>query len=508
MKKLLAIAIAIASAPWMMSAHAAPLKVPVPGKVTGFAIYSMEFSGNGEQLCIAGTDADDAGGSTGRMLLIDRVRGAVLWQQAFAAPDGHAAVYPVQCRVAVGGVYLLADVATSTSSEDARTITYMYRFDTQTGKPAWQALKLAARASRGYAVDIAADGTVKLSGYLKDRDAQSESYATYSATLNAALQIQGEPVIRKSGAYVNLVAARIVGDSTYLTGMFAPARLAKDAPIDDFAASRLRLNGTYAWSSHPHFGAGSGVLTAVGDDGTTYAVRYTDATTTLLTTPPGGKPLPQRSYTSNYCETESMAAYGRGLIAVRHVCAAGGAGALLSLDPVSGKEIALDWVRDEPWHVATSGAQWAVLAKGKDGQLAVHFGEQAAGGASSAFTLQKDGVEHTLQLSARKVDGKGVPSFDYVYEQHAGACRFSLTGHAVAGFQEKGGKVELDVFNPEDAQGRELPQILAFYDNAVTMTLPLKGALRQVTFNDQLNAEQQRASCGKKEAKLSLLFRQ
>jgi len=125
-----------------------------------------------------------------------------------------------------------------------------------------------------------------------------------------------------------------------------------------------------------------------------------------------------------------------------------------------------------------------------------------------SFTTREGGVEHTLKLSQWKVDAKGLPSFDYVYEQQAGACHFKVAGHATAGFEERGGKVQLDVFNPEDGKGKELAQILMFYDDAVTMTLPLKGALRQVSFDDELTAAQQRASCGKKkDAKLAVLFR-
>lgn len=132
---------------------------------------------------------------------------------------------------------------------------------------------------------------------------------------------------------------------------------------------------------------------------------------------------------------------------------------------------------------------------------------QAFDGAPS-YTVKRGAVEHTLKLSQWKVDGKGVPSFDYVYEQQAGACHFKVAGHAIAGFEENGGKVELDVFNPEDGKGKAMPQILIFYDDAVALTLPYKGAPVQVSFDDELTDAQLRGSCGKKaDAKLSVLFR-
>lgn len=123
------------------------------------------------------------------------------------------------------------------------------------------------------------------------------------------------------------------------------------------------------------------------------------------------------------------------------------------------------------------------------------------------FVLRSGGVEHTLTISAWKQDRKGVPSFDYVYEQRAGSCHFRLSGHAVAGFDEQGGKVELEVFNPESEDGRELPQILMFYDGAVSMTLPLKGAPRQAGFRDALTAAQRNQTCGAHQPKLALSFK-
>jgi hypothetical protein len=127
----------------------------------------------------------------------------------------------------------------------------------------------------------------------------------------------------------------------------------------------------------------------------------------------------------------------------------------------------------------------------------------------SRFKLNTAGIEHSLQVSQYKVDKKGVPSFDYVYEQRAGNCRFTLSGHAVAGFDENKGKVELEIFNPQGDDGRALPQILVYYDDGATFTLPYKGKLKQVSFDGTLTPEQMKRSCGKKDSEqFSLLFKQ
>ena len=138
------------------------------------------------------------------------------------------------------------------------------------------------------------------------------------------------------------------------------------------------------------------------------------------------------------------------------------------------------------------------------------------GGASQAFdgtqkyVTKSAGVEHTLALSHWQVDRKGVPSFDYSYQQQAGACSFKLEGHVVAGFEEQGGKVELEVMNPEAENGKELPQVLMFYDDTLTMSLPLKGAPRRVGLNStRLTAAQRAHSCGAgSKERLAVSFRQ
>lgn len=358
-----------------LMAQAAPTKLALDLKHKGFDIYSIELSANGEQLCIAGTQTDDMGAGSGRVLLVDRARNAVLWQKSFTAPEAYAAAYPVQCRIGAGQVYLLANAVTSNSPPNAQTAAYVYRFDGKDGKPAYQPLRVAARNTYGYALDSNGD-TVKVSGYLKDEDDQFEYYGTYTATLNAALQPQGEPLVRKTGAYIQFIGARIVGDSTYVTGLFAPAKLSKNDLSEDIAASRLRLSGSYVWSVHPPFGTRSGVHAGVGEDGALYALRYTDHTTSLLAVAADGKALPPRSYASEYCATNAIAGFGKGLLAVRGACSGKGH-ALLAIDAASGKESTLNWVPDEPLHVASAGGQWSVVVKGKDGKLYLYSGNGA-----------------------------------------------------------------------------------------------------------------------------------
>ncbi|MYM87196.1 hypothetical protein GTP91_08365 [Rugamonas sp. FT82W] len=339
-----------------------------------FNAYAMEFSVNGELVCIAGTDRADAGGVAGRVILIDRTHHTVLWQKTFPVPDGNAGLFPVQCRVSSDHVYLLANVDTKSTPTTSQTLTYLYSFDLKGQQTGMQALRNPARNQYGYALDLAPEG-LKVAGYLKDEDEDFEYYSVYTLSLSPALQAQGDPVVRKTGAYTWFLGARIVGDSLYVAGTFAPAKVARNGLIDDFAASRLRLAGGYVWSARTQFGTRSGVRTGVAEDGTVYALRYTDSTTTLLTVPPGGKPLPLQSYVSRFCNTKAIAGYGKGLLAVREPCSdqsRSAKQALLEIDPITGKETELNWIGDEPIKVATQGSRWAVITKDKEGKLSFY----------------------------------------------------------------------------------------------------------------------------------------
>lgn len=131
---------------------------------------------------------------------------------------------------------------------------------------------------------------------------------------------------------------------------------------------------------------------------------------------------------------------------------------------------------------------------------------QAFDGEVKFTTTEKGGLTHTLVLNQWKKDGRGVPSFDYSYEQRAGTCRFSLAGHATAGFEEEGGVLTFDIFNPEDEHGKE-QQILMYYDGGVIFSLPYKGPVREVGLVRKLKPDELASTCGSKASnKLRVAF--
>jgi hypothetical protein len=128
--------------------------------------------------------------------------------------------------------------------------------------------------------------------------------------------------------------------------------------------------------------------------------------------------------------------------------------------------------------------------------------QAAAFSGEPTFAATTRGVQHTLQLSHWQVDRRGAPSFDFVYEQRKGACQFRMAGHADGVVDDApGGKVELSVYNPEDARGREQPSVVMFDGDGAGFTLQYRDlkrdAPRKVGFMSKLQSGLRQRACDK-----------
>ncbi|MES2740609.1 MAG: hypothetical protein V4754_06625 [Pseudomonadota bacterium] len=126
---------------------------------------------------------------------------------------------------------------------------------------------------------------------------------------------------------------------------------------------------------------------------------------------------------------------------------------------------------------------------------------------------RKDGeVSRTLVLSKWSVDKRGVPSFDYRYTQSGANCAYERNGHAVAGFEDNGDSVELEVYHPQDDKGKEGPPVTFFYDRDDTsvvfeMEKEVKNKVRKVAYADRAMKKKFANQCGLTEKSPSLLFK-
>jgi hypothetical protein len=109
-------------------------------------------------------------------------------------------------------------------------------------------------------------------------------------------------------------------------------------------------------------------------------------------------------------------------------------------------------------------------------------------------------VSRTLVMSHWQVDKRGVPSFDYRYQQSGPGCAYQRDGHAVAGFEDNGDSVELEVYNPQDAGGKAGAPITVFYDKnkpvIFSMALTKKKQGVWVSFEDATMKKTLPATCG------------
>nr|WP_314547716.1 hypothetical protein [uncultured Massilia sp.] len=355
---------------------AAPEALALPLDGQAFTAHSLAFSPDGSRVCVAGVDTDDMGVSVTRLLLADRTGRKLVWEKTVPVPDGLAGLDPVQCVVGADRVYLLANAATSSSPPQSQSRAYVYVFDLRGTALASRQVDVPGQSRYGYAMGESPSG-LKLVGYTRDQDGDTERYATYTVTLDGRLAPVGAPLLRKNGAYTPPLGARIVGDSVYLAGRFFPATVARTA-TSEYMASRLRTDGGYTWSVRTPAVKRTSVNIAVADDGTSYLLGYSGETTSLVAVAADGKAAAPLTYASEYCEPAAVARQGTSVVAVRERCKGSGS-VLVSIDPVAGREHVVKPVPGEPMYFTATGAGlWAILARDAKGRVFLYSGSGGA----------------------------------------------------------------------------------------------------------------------------------
>lgn len=470
-------------------AFSSALAAPLGGK--DFSPIYAGFSADNARACLAGNRVDpEWGNATAELKFLDLKRDAVLARAQIPVPDDYAALHPMQCAIDGENVYLLANVDTQAPRSLNQGLVYLYQFNMQGKQLAKKQLEIPGRNNYGHALGLSANG-VQVAGYIKDEDDAFEYYSFFTLALDRRLN-EGKLNVRKTGAFRSGAEARFVGDNVHVAGPFVAAKVVKDNWTDDYANSRILANGGYAWSMRPFKKEPRNVVAGISQQGAIYSLGYSQTESTLAVTSAEGKPVSLSSFPSKFCETSSLAEYGADVLALRKPCdEKRKSSALVLISTANGKESPLQLAPGEPVFAATNSGQWFVISKDAAGKLAWYSG---AIGSDARFSQTAAGVEHSLSVGRINVDKKGGRSFDYVYEQRAGECRFSMNGHAV----------EVDVFNPQGADGKELPQIVMYESDEITLTLPLDGPLRNASFEGTLSPDQAKRSCGKNGGKLSL----
>jgi len=466
----------------------------LPLSAKKFTPLQVGFAADNSRACLAGGRFDpESMKSTGELLLLDLKRDAVLAQAHIPVPDDYASLHPVQCAIDGDNVYLLANVNTQLPRSLNQGLVYLYQFNMQGKQLGKKQLAIEGRNSYGHALGMSANG-VQVAGYIKDEDDTSEYFSFFTLALDRRLN-EGKLNVRKTGAFRSGAEARFVGDYVHVAGPFVAAKVVKDGWTDDYANSRILANGGYAWSMRPFKKEPRRVVAGISQQGAIYSLGYGQAESTLAVTSAEGKQVSLSSFPSKFCETSSLAEYGADVLALRKPCdEKRKAAELVLISPASGKESPLQLAQGEPVLAATNSGQWFVISQDAAGKLAWYSG---AIGGDTRLSQTAAGVEHSLSFGRINIDKKGGRSFDYVYEQRAGECRFSMNGHAV----------QVDVVNPEGPDGKELPQLVMYESAGMTLTLPLDGPPRKAWLEGTLSPEQAKRSCGsKKGSELDLAF--
>lgn len=119
-------------------------------------------------------------------------------------------------------------------------------------------------------------------------------------------------------------------------------------------------------------------------------------------------------------------------------------------------------------------------------------------------------IKRTLTLSKWSVDKRGVPSFDYRYSQSGSQCDYERTGHAVAGYEDAGDHVELQIYSGQSENGREGQPFTIFYDHDdVIFSMPTAEKSRHiwVSFEDATMKKKFPKKCGFTAKESAVIFK-
>lgn len=128
-----------------------------------------------------------------------------------------------------------------------------------------------------------------------------------------------------------------------------------------------------------------------------------------------------------------------------------------------------------------------------------------------SLSKNEGAIKRTLTLSKWSVDKRGVPSFDYRYSQSGAQCDYERTGRAVAGFEDAGDHVELQIYTGQDKNGKEGPMVTIFYDHAdnVVFSMPTeqKSSRLWASFEDAVMEKKLPKKCGFSAKQSANIFR-
>ena len=493
-------------------AHAQSAAVALSPPDLSSDVRQISQTGNGE-LCIVGSVMDPDGDlqSRGTVAIFSPAKDKILWQHTVEAPDGNANIRMVACRSDGKFIYVAANVDTHTESSLNQGLAYVYKFDSLGKTVGFK--ELVTDATDAFIYDLDVDGSgVNVVGMTSDGDDKTRANGLYFARLDGELKTSNLNKLA-TGAYRNGSMVKLAKNVALFGGNFQAAKTS-DGPDEDYAVSKI-VAGKYQFSARPQKAKPDQVATAITAAGEIVSLGYAGKASLLTTVNAQGKVTQAVPVESALCEPLSLSADADTVFAVRKNCTGSDSSAtLVAIDRHSGVETAEAGIAGQPLEVFALEAQaWVVSEKANNSLLlqSIDIGKPADS-ATDASTIglgftgtvnlakTEGGAKRTLALSNWSVDKRGVPSFDYRYSQSGPECAYERSGHAIAGFDDNGGEIELQVYSGEDEQGKEGPELTMFYDHddevVFSMAAPTKPGHIWVSFQDAAMKKKFAQRCG------------
>lgn len=293
-------------------------------------------------LCVTGSHlVDDETKIYALIYVVDQARGRVLWHKRLAGSDGAIKNVSVDCRMRDAAIFLLTNVDKSYSYFSAHPqYATVYKFDMAGRLLGTRQVAPLKYQDSAFAYGFGeSEGKFYIVGmeFLRDDEHSRATAALYSVPMNSDLSF-GKALERETGAYGSLSAMRILGGDIFISGRFSPHVEKLDEDKDYQAASRIRLNGKYVWSTK--LDPTDDLRAFVADSGVQYLLDSQDHKSVLSRLNADGKPAGRVAYTSRYCGADGLVVAADRLFALRSLCAKEDSEAhqLVSIDASTGAE--------------------------------------------------------------------------------------------------------------------------------------------------------------------------
>lgn len=355
-------------------AEATGNKLTLAAKDDAFLTQSMSLIDGKSEVCIVGNYYDvDGPRAIGKIVVVDTARNKIVWQKKIPAPDDAVNNRFVGCRMQGDFIYVAANVDSDSAQSTNQSLVYVYKF-AKDGKQLTYA-RIATSSDDAWAYDLdVSDGDLKVVGLTKGSDSKSEFYSIFVSKFNADLKFDN-PFLYKTGAYAAYSTLKLSNKNIYVGGNFFPYKVSKEDLVSDYANSKIRIGGGYAWSVRPQHAKPENIATAISDSGNIYSIGYKKPSSFYTAVDASGKILSDLEYKGKFCETTSMTEDGGNILAVRKSCDSSlKKASLVLLNSKTGKEQQVNFFPEEPEFIFAKNSQWYALSKDSAGNLIFESG--------------------------------------------------------------------------------------------------------------------------------------